>query len=596
MSAPQDDGMLVGSTTEKGESNMSIPPETEVKTSTRSRKKPLQFYLAFLSLVIMVLIASIDATALSVAIPVIIRQLNGTSLDGFWANLTYLLAVVITQPLYVSASDIIGRKPMLNTAYFFYFIGSIIFATGPSIGAVIAGRLVQGFGGGGLDVLNEVLICDITSLKERPLWIGLMAIPLAVGTILGPILGAAFTQYASWRYVSRRNYHIRLVPEAERTQLRMHLRLDFKADTLSSCHQIGWINLPLVALSFGLAAYALRLKPVEGPLKVRLRRLDWVGMLLFTIGSAAFALPLSWGGALYPWSSFRTILPLIIGFLVLVVFGVYEARPAEPVVPYRIISSRTAVATVIGATLQGIVLYPLLLYLPLFFQAVYLETPLQAAVSILPLCAGVIAAAFLSGLAVEHLRHYRWQLWVGWIATALGIGLFGLWGSNFSRAETAIFQLLAAVGLGVYFAVPAIAMQASAKVEDQGLAVGTMVTFRLFGGLIGLAIGSTIFSNSFSSSISALDLQSLPQYVADLGNSANAVAFITELRDIDIPDELRSAIRMAYNGAMRVLWYFLAGVSVVGLITSVFVQNLSIETEDVGKQHIQETPRAEHTL
>ncbi|KAI1826771.1 MFS general substrate transporter [Xylaria intraflava] len=520
-----------------------------------SKRKPLRFYLAFLSLVIMVLLVSIDSTGLSVAIPVITRELHGTSLDGFWANLTFLLAVVVTQPLYVSASDVIGRKPLLNAAFLLFAVGSIVFATANSMAVVIVGRLVQGLGGGGLDVLNEVLICDITTLKERPLWIGLLSVPLAIGTILGPILGALFTQYVSWRF-------------------------------------IGWINLPLVAIGFGLALYGLRLTPIEGSLLTRMRRLDWVGMLLFTAGCAAFSLPLSWGGALYPWSSFRTILPLVIGFVVLVLFGVYERWPAEPVVPYRLFHSRTSVMTLVGGFIHGLVLYPLLLYLPLFFQAVYLELPLEAAISILPLCAVLIAFTAIAGVAVEHFRNYRWQLWVAWAVTAVGVGLFSLWGNSFSRAETASFQVLAAIGLGIHFVVPAIAMQASAlKAEDQGLAVGTLVSFRLFGALIGLAIASTIFSNTFSSSISSLG--PLPDSVAILDNSANAVGFIPNLRDVNIPEALRDSIRMAYNDAMRTLWYFLAAASGLGFFTSLLIKDLSIETEDVGRQHIEHAPSTE---
>ncbi|KAI1159040.1 MFS transporter [Nemania serpens] len=257
---------------EKGDSGTSSQLESGPETLSTQRKKPLQFYLAFLSLVIMALLVSLDSTVLSVAIPVITRELHGTSLDGFWANLTFLLAVVVTQPLYVTASDVIGRKPLLNAAFLIFFVGSIVFATAHSMAVIITGRLIQGLGGGGLDVLNEILICDITTLKERPFWIGLLSVPLAAGSILGSVLGALFTQYASWRY-------------------------------------IGWINLPLVGIGFGLAAYALRLKPVHGSLLTRLRRLGWIGMLLFTVGSVAVALPLSWGGALYPWGSVRTILP-----------------------------------------------------------------------------------------------------------------------------------------------------------------------------------------------------------------------------------------------------------------------------------------------
>ncbi|KAH9904968.1 MFS general substrate transporter [Xylariomycetidae sp. FL2044] len=547
-----------------GATPSTVPNEGLASGAVRQRK-PLRFYMAFLSLFLMVLVVSLDSTSLSVAIPVITRELDGTSLDGFWANLTFLLAVVVTQPLYVSASDIIGRKPLLNSAFLLFTVGSVIFATARSMPVIIVGRTIQGLGGGGLDVLNEVLvsqhseqaflICDITTLKERPLWLGLLSIPLAIGCILGPILGALFIEFVTWRW-------------------------------------IGWINLPLVGVSFALAAYGIRLTPIDGSLMSRVRRLDWIGMLLFTVGSTIFALPLSWGGSLYPWSSFRTILPLVLGVVILFIFGVYEATPAEPVIPYRLFHSRTSIATLFGGLLHGLILYPLLLYVPLFFQAVYLQDPLQAAISMLPLYAVMIAFTAISGLTIEHLRHYRWQLWVGWATIAVGEGLFAIWDTSFSRAEIAGFQVIAAIGLGVHFVVSSIAMQASApRVEDQGLAVGTLVSFRLFGALIGLAAASTLFNNAFTHAISSLG--PLPEPVAVLSNAANAIGFIPNLRDADISAELSDAIRMAYAGAMRNIWYFLVAAAGVGLLTSFLIQNLSIENEEVGKQHMEMSSSAE---
>ena len=462
-----------------------------------------------------------------------------------------MLAVVVTQPLYTSASEVIGRKPLLYGAFILFFVGSIVFAVGHSMAVVIVGRLLQGLGGGGLDVLNEVIICDITTLKERPFWLGLLALPMASGSILGPIMGAGFSEYVDWRW-------------------------------------IGWINLPLVAISAGCALFFMRLKPIEGTLRSRLARLDWIGMALFTVGCTTFSLSLSWAGALYPWSSWRTILPLVVGLVLLIIFGIYEKRPAEAVIPYRFLTSRTSLATLIGGLMHGIVLYPLLLYLPLFFQSVFLETPLRSAVSILPLCCILIFFSFVIGIVVDHFRRYIWQLWFAWITTAVGTGLFALWDEHSSLAATASFQVLAAIGLGVQFVVPAVAIPASvAKPEDQGLSVGILVSFRLFGALIGLAVGSTAFSSVFGNRIASLGR--LPEAIAILEDPAKAVGFIPYLRTIDLAPDVLDAVRHAYIHAFRAIWYALAAFSVVGFLSSLLVKELSIETEEVGRQHLEES-------
>ncbi|EEQ27144.1 hypothetical protein McanMca71_005289 [Microsporum canis] len=537
-------GLYPSLETEKRNSVAELPEDQD-----SPKKKPLSFYFAFLSLVIMVLIVSIDSTALAVAIPVLTNQLRGTTLAAFWASLSFMLSVVITQPLYTSASDVLGRKPLLYTAFILFFIGSIVFAVAKSMSVVILGRVIQGLGGGGLDVLNEIIVCDITTLKERPFWLGILAIPMAAGVILGPVLGSLFSEYVDWRW-------------------------------------IGWINLPLVAISAGCAVLFMHLKPMDGSFTSRLIRLDWLGMALFITGSTLFALPLSWAGALYAWSSWKTILPFIIGVIILVIFAIYEKRPAEAVIPYRFMTNLTTLATLIGGFIHGLVLYPSLLYLPLFFQSVFLESPLQSAVSILPLCCILIAFSIITGFAIDHLRRYLWLLWASWVAMAVGTGLYALWDEKATVAMTAGLQIIAAIGLGVQFVVPAVAVQASVKPDDQGLVVGILVSFRLFGALVGLAAGSTIFSSVFATSI--VKAEPLPEVLAILRDSSEAVGFITHLREVDVSPAVMVAVQQAYRDAFRALWYLMASFSAFGFVSSLLVKELSLETEEVGRQNIEQ--------
>lgn len=475
--------------------------------------------------------------------------MGGTTFEAFWASLAFTLTVVISLPIYASASDVLGRMIPLYTCYVLFLVGSVVFATANSMAVVIIGRLLQGLGGGGLDVLNEILIVDITTLKERPLYIGLMAVPMALGTITGPIIGAAFSEYISWRWV-------------------------------------GWINVPLLGVDVVLAALFLRLKALDEPLHKRFARLDWIGSLMFTIGAAAFVLPLSWAGNLYPWSSWKTIVPLVIGPLVLLVFAAYEAKPDAPLFPHRIFKSRTSLMTLLSGTIHGLIIYPATTYLPLFFQAVKLQSPIQSAVSILPSCCGVVGFALLSGIAVEVSRRYLWQFWASWITIAVGIGIVSLFDRDSSVVETAGFQIISGIGLGALWTVPALSMQAgAASVEDQALAVGVLVALRLFGALIGLAIASTIFASVFEKSIAAL--QPLPAAAAPLNEASQAIGFIPSLKGLDPQSNVLAGIIQVYRESFQVLWYVMAGFACVGFFSSLLIEEKSIETEETGKQHLQ---------
>jgi MFS family permease len=131
----------------------------------------------------------------------ITKDLGGTALEAFWSNLSFLLTVVISQPVYTSVSDVLGRKAPFYAGFVIFFIGSIVFAIAESMPVLIAGRLLQGLGGGGLDVLSEIILVDITTLQERPLYLGLLALPMAGGGVCGPVVGAALAEYVSWRWI-----------------------------------------------------------------------------------------------------------------------------------------------------------------------------------------------------------------------------------------------------------------------------------------------------------------------------------------------------------------------------------------------------------
>jgi MFS family permease len=457
--------------------------------------------------------------------------------------------MVVTQPIYSSFSDVLGRLGPLYMSMLFFTVGSIVFAAAHSMSIVIFGRILQGLGAGGLDVLGEIIIADMTTLKERPLYLGLLGLPMAAGSIAGPVVGALLCQFVSWRW-------------------------------------LGWINLPLLAATFVLVLSFLRLRPVEGSLSHKLRQLDWSGLVLFAIGCTSIAVPLSWSGTMYAWSSWKTIVPIAVGLVVLIILGIYEAKPAQPIFPHRIFRSTTAVSVLVGTAIHGLLVYTGLWYLPLFFQAIKREAPLQSAVSIMPLSVITVVFAMLSPILVEQIRRYRLNIWLGWIFLAIGMGLLSVWNQTSSKAVLSIVQVIAAVGTGSLYTILIIPMQASVPhIDDTGLAVGIQVTFRLIGALIGLSVGSTIFSNIFGQHINAID--SLPESLAILRDSSKAIEFISSLRELDLSPETMEPVISAYLASFQGVWYFLAAVAVLGFISSLSIRELSLEQEDMGRQRFE---------
>lgn len=341
-----------------------------------------------------------------------------------------------------------------------------------------------------------------------------------------------------------------------------------------------------------LVFFFLRLKPIEGTLIYKIQSLDLTGMGLFTIGCSLFVLPLSWAGALYAWGSWRTIVPLIVGLLVLAVFVFYERRPKNPVLPHRLFGSVTAVTTLLGAFLHGAVIYNLNTYLALSYQAMLLQTPLKSAVTLIPMNIVSLVFIFLYPAAVGHFRRYLPSMWIAWVSLAVGTGLLYLVDENSSVAVYTGLPSVVAVGYGGLFTVIIIPMQASVpNVDDTGLAVGLLVFVRLLGGLIGLALGATIFSSVFGSHVA--NLASLPESLEVLRDSSQAVGFIPELRKLQssLPPEDLANILSVFSKSFHVIWLVMVGLAAIGLISSLFTKELTIETEDLGRQHFEHSEK-----
>ncbi|KAI1073952.1 MFS general substrate transporter [Whalleya microplaca] len=541
--------------TGRTESDKSEPVATVTEANgggvVRNKKKPLNFYLSFLAINVLILLYSLDATTLAVAIPSIAAELHGTTLESFWASIAYYLGVVVAIPLYASVSDVFGRKSPLYVAFLLFAVGSVVFALAHNMGAIVAGRVLQGLGGGGLDVLGDIIVSDMTTLSERPLYLGIMALPVAIGSIIGPTVGALFSDFVTWRW-------------------------------------IGWINLPLLGISFPLLLFFLRLRSLETSLMTKVRRLDWVGIGLFSIGSTVFVLPLSWADSLYPWSAWQTILPLVLGIVVLSGFAIYESKPEAPVIPHRLFRSRTATVSLCGGFIHGMLLNTLLQYLPLFYQAVMLDTRIGSAVSLLPTSVACVVAAIVSVVAIGYRDlGYRWRIWFSWILVTLGTGLLLLLDSSSSTAMRYGIPIIWGAGVGALLRLVHLPVQASVPtVDDTGAAICLLLTFRVSGGLVGLSIGSTLFSSVFGSSIAAIG--ELPDSLAALRDAHNAVSFVPILRTLDVAPDIIGPVLQVYLTSVRAIFYTMLGFSGLGFVSSLFTEELSLDRTELGRQRFEE--------
>ena len=410
------------------------------------------------------------------------------------------------------------------------------------------GRSIQGVGGGGIISLTEILITDLVPLRERGKWFGFQSLTWALGSVTGPLIGGSFAQKASWRW-------------------------------------IFWINLPFCGLGFLTLPFCLRLQRPPGRLASGLRRFDWAGAILLTASTTSFLMPVSWGGIMFAWSSFRTLVPLILGICGLSVFVIYETYVAKtPLIPLRIFSNRTAAVNYIGTLIHGMVLWCLLYYLPLYYEAVKAYSPIIVGVAVFPETFTIAPLSIMVGVAVSLTGRFRWAIWSGWSLTVLGLALLYLLSPETSVPAFVFLNLIPGLGMGLLFTSMNLAAQAASTEKHVGFAAAMYIFMRSLGQGVGVAVGGVVFQSQF-----AVELRKYP----DLARNATALArdasgLVQVIKAMSEGAAERTTIVNAYADALKVVWVVMAGLAFVALVLSFATKGLSLNAEMETQQALKE--------
>ncbi|KAF8470174.1 major facilitator superfamily domain-containing protein [Kalaharituber pfeilii] len=496
-------------------------------------------YIIIVTLCIITLGIALDATSLSVALPIMAEKLGGSAIEAFWSGTSFLLTQTVFQPSYAAFSHIFGRKPLMLIALVLFTAGSIIAAVANNFTVIIIGRSIQGFGAGGVISLTEIVFTDIVPLRERGKYFGFMQMMWAIGSVTGPIVGGSFAQEVSWRW-------------------------------------IFYINLPFSAIGFILVPIFLKLHYKAEDLATKLKRVDWVGTFLFIASATSQLIPLTWGGVMYPWDHWRTLVPLLLGSAGLVAFVFYEIYvPAEPMVRLSIFKNRTTVVNYAGTAIHGTILWCLLYYLPLYYEGVKDLSPVMSGVACFPLTLTIAPISIVIGVTVSVTGRFRWAIWLGWVLATAGAGILVLLEPQTTTVQWIFMTLTIGLGTGILFPGTMMAVQSSVRSEDVSYAVAMFSFFRSWGQSFGVAIGGVIFQNSLER-----ELRKFPLLKEIAGEYAkDAVAVVQVIKKMPHGTPGREELVHSYAEALQVVWMALIGFSALGLILSLFTEKRSLDRE-----------------
>jgi EmrB/QacA subfamily drug resistance transporter len=408
--------------------------------------------LIFGALLLVLLLASLDQTIVSTALPTIVGDLGGISKLS-WVVTAYLLSSTVVGPVYGKLGDLYGRKVVLQSAIVIFLVGSALCGISQNMTELIAFRAIQGLGGGGLFVLTIAVVGDIIAPRDRGRYQGFFGAVFGVSTVIGPLLGGFFVDNLSWRW-------------------------------------IFYVNLPIGVLALAVIATAFQARTDRAR-----HTIDYLGAALLAGGLAAVVLYTSLGGTTYPWGSPGMVALVATGIALLAAFVLAEKRAAEPILPLELFRNRTFAVTSAVGFIVGLALFGAVTYLPLYLQDVKGYSPTISGLLITPMMAGVLITSIGSGQLISRFGRYKPFPIAGTAIAAVGLALLSRLQVDTSTVVAGAYMLVLGLGLGLVLQVLVLAAQNAVDYKYLGVASSGSTLFRQVGGSIGVSLFGAIFAN-----------------------------------------------------------------------------------------------------
>ncbi|MFF3650020.1 MDR family MFS transporter [Streptomyces sp. NPDC002181] len=495
-----------------------------------------QIMKALSGLMLGMFVAILSSTIVSNALPQIISDLGGTQSSYTWVVTAALLSMTAATPLWGKLSDLFSKKLLVQISLVIYVLGSVVAGLSQNTGMLIACRVVQGIGVGGLSALAQIVMAAMISPRERGRYSGYLGAVFAVATVGGPLLGGVITD-TSW---------------------------------------LGWRWCFYVGVPFAIIALIVLQRTLHLPVVRRDVKVDWLGAFLI---SGAVSLLLIWvtqAGDSYDWISWTTAAMTGGAVLLGLLFLLVESKASDPIIPLRLFRNKTITLASAASLFVGIAMFSGTVFFSQFFQLARGESPTMSGILTIPMIGGLFVSSTVSGQVITKTG--KWKAWLvsGGVLLTAGLGLLGTLRYDTPYWHIAIYMALTGLGLGMMMQNLVLATQNQVAPEDLGSASSVVTFFRSLGGAMGVSALGAVMANRVTQYVKD-GLAELGPKAAAMGHGGTASGGIPDLDKLPAP--FRTVIESAYGHGVGDVFLYAAPFALLGLVLVLFIKEVALKSK-----------------
>jgi EmrB/QacA subfamily drug resistance transporter len=487
---------------------------------------------ALSGLLLALFVGLLSSTIVSNALPTITSKLEGTQSQYTWVITASLLAATATTPIWGKLADLYSKKLLVQAAIVVFVVGSALSGLSQSMGMLIAFRVIQGVGMGGLQALAQVVIGALIPPRERGKYSGYLGAVMAVATVGGPLLGGVIvdTSWLGWRWTF-------------------------------------YVCVPVALVALGLLQKTLHLPVVKQKASI-----DWLGATLISAAVSDLLIWVTYAGNQFDWVSWQSAVMAGGGLVALLLTIVVESKVKEPIIPLPIVRDRTTALAIIASIAVGVGMFGASVFFGQYFQIARGWSPTKAGLATIPMIGALLISSTVSGQLITRTGKWKRYLVLGTVLLAAGMGLLGTIDHHTSYPVMATYMALLGLGVGMSMQNLVLAVQNTVDMRSIGAASSVVTFFRSLGGAAGVSVLGSIAATQVSSRVAeGLRAMGVP---APQGGGSESLDLAV------LPAPVRDLVRGVYGDVIGDVFVYAAAISAVAVLAVLFIKEVALRSSN----------------